>query len=237
MKQEKHKSYRRCGTFPDPEKPSYQLDPDDDTEEGGFSGSLVALNWNCCRLGNPATVQRLWEIQKRNSPDICFLMETKNDLEMIENNLHWLPLDNFHEVPPNSPRSGGLFPTWKNDIQLTIKGSNKNFIDTLITEKGITFQMTFVYGEQDHTKRLAIWNELSTLHPPSGKPWLLTGDFNEITDNSEKKEEVREQRVHYAHSEPSYQKMSSLMLNTMEIFSPEEARGTHIWYNAAWTDP
>ncbi|XP_013751397.2 uncharacterized protein LOC106453727 [Brassica napus] len=164
----------------------------DNSKEGGFSGSatpgsLVALSWNICGLGNPATVQRLREIHKRNAPDIYFLMETKNDLDMIKKTLHWLPLDNYHEVPPNSPGSGGLFLTWKNDIQLTVRASNKNFIDTLITEKCMTFQMTFVYGEPDHTKRLVVWNELSTLHPPTGKHWLLTGDFNEITDNSEKK--------------------------------------------------
>lgn len=127
MKQEKHKSYRRCGTFPDPEKPSYQLDPGDDPEEGRFSGSLVALNWNCCRLGNPATVQRLWEIQKRNSPDICFLMETKNDLEMIENNLHWLPLDNFHEVPLTVQEVKDCSPpgrmTFNSQLKQTIKTS------------------------------------------------------------------------------------------------------------------
>lgn len=70
---------------------------------------------------------------------------------------------------------------------LTIRSSCKNYIDTEITEKGITFQMMFVYGEPDHSKRLIIWNELSTLQPSAGQPWLLTGDFNEITENSEKK--------------------------------------------------
>ena len=114
-------------------------------------------------------------------------METKNNLEIVKKKLQGLPLDNYHEVPPNSSGSGGLFLIWKNDIQLTVRASNKNFIDTLITEKGNTFQVTFVYGEPDHTKRLAVWDELSSLQPATGEPWFLTGDFNEITDNSEKK--------------------------------------------------
>ncbi|CDY34449.1 BnaC01g21840D [Brassica napus] len=120
-------------------------------------------------------VQRLREIHKRNFPDIYILMETKNNLETVKKKLQGLPLDNNHEVPPNSPGSGGLFLIWKNDIQLTVRTSNKNFIDTLITEKGITFQVTFVYGEPDHTKRLAVWNELSSLQPATGDPWFLTG--------------------------------------------------------------
>lgn len=32
-----------------------------------------------------------------------------------------------------------------------------------------------------------MWNALSSLQPASGYPWFLTGDFNELTDNGEKK--------------------------------------------------
>lgn len=79
-------------------------------------------------------------------------METKNNLDMIKKTLQWLPLDNFHEVPPNAPGGGGLFLIWKNDIQLTVRESNKNFIDTIITQKEMTFHITFVYGEPDQAK-------------------------------------------------------------------------------------
>ena len=82
----------------------------------------------------------------------------------------------------NGPGSGGLFLIWNNDIQLTVRASNKNYIDTLIVQKGVTFQITFVYGEPDHTKRAAVWNEIADLQPAAGNPWFLT-----ITDNSEKK--------------------------------------------------
>lgn len=40
-------------------------------------------------------------------------------------------------------------------------------IQTCISYKGIAFQSTFVYGEPDHTKKLAIWNEITALQPPS----------------------------------------------------------------------
>ena len=38
----------------------------------------------------------------------------------------------------------------------------------------------------DHAKRNAVWNELTALRPQDGEPWFLTGDFNELIDNSEK---------------------------------------------------
>ncbi|KAG2292282.1 hypothetical protein Bca52824_038951 [Brassica carinata] len=51
---------------------------------------------------------------------------------------------------------------------------------------GISFHATFVYGEPDHSKRIAVWNTLSDLHPNANEAWFLTGDFNEIVDNNEK---------------------------------------------------
>ena len=89
-------------------------------------------------------------------------------------------------MEPQSPRGGGLFLSWKKDINLTVITFINNFIDTSISYKRNTFHTTFVYGEPDHTKRQQVWNNISILHPPMGGPWFLIRDFNEIIDNSEK---------------------------------------------------
>ncbi|CAN6975658.1 unnamed protein product, partial [Brassica rapa subsp. trilocularis] len=68
----------------------------------------------------------------RISPDILFLMETKNNSEMVLDTLKWLPIENHHAVPPQTPGGGGLFLIWKKDIDLTVRTSTKNFIDTVI---------------------------------------------------------------------------------------------------------
>lgn len=114
-------------------------------------------------------------------------METKNTEEMISRELPWLQQENNLIVPPNSPGGGGLVLSWKKDVELTVLSSSQNFIDTRITSKGKSFLATFVYGEPDHTKRNAYWETLANLHPNQGGPWFLTGDFNELIDNSEKK--------------------------------------------------
>lgn len=72
-------------------------------------------------------------------------------------------------------------------MEVSVLSASQNFIDTRVTSKGKSFLATFVYGEPDHTKRNAIWNALSNLHPNPKGPWFLTGDFNELIDNSEKK--------------------------------------------------
>lgn len=137
-------------------------------------------------MGNPTTGQRIRKIHKKNAPDIIFLCETKNPTDMIRKELQWFNSDKFIAVPPQTPGSGGLFLTWRQDIELTVISSTKNFIDTSISYKGKEFHATFVYGEPDHTKRQEVWNDITNLQKNSEDPWFLIGDFNEIVDNSEK---------------------------------------------------
>lgn len=113
-------------------------------------------------------------------------METKNSYEKTLEDLQWLILEKYHTVPPETPRAGGLFLFWKKKIELTVLSSNKRYIDTIISNKGISFHTTFVYGELEQPRRQAFWENLSTLHSDNTTPWFLTGDFNEIIDNSEK---------------------------------------------------
>lgn len=114
-------------------------------------------------------------------------METKNTEETIRKELHWLKEENNFIVPPHSFGGGGFLLSSKKDVDVTVLSSSQNFIDTKIISKGTSFLATFVYGEPDHTKRNAFWSTLSALHPEPKGPWFLTGDFNELIDNSEKK--------------------------------------------------
>lgn len=113
-------------------------------------------------------------------------METKNPDEKVQEDLEFLQLEQSHLVSPHSPGGGGLYLGWKKEVNLTILSSTHNYIDAHISYKGVAIHATFTYGEPDYTKRQAIWNELSLLHPDPESPWFLTGDFNEIIDNSEK---------------------------------------------------
>lgn len=113
-------------------------------------------------------------------------METKNPDVKTLKELQWLIPEKYYTVPPESPGSGGLFLYWKKEINLTINSATKNFTDTTISYKGVDFHTTFVYGEPDQTKRQEVWDELSNLQDKNSNPWYLTGDFNEIIDNSEK---------------------------------------------------
>ncbi|KAF2595846.1 hypothetical protein F2Q68_00012364 [Brassica cretica] len=97
------------------------------------------------------------------------------------------PQNKKHKREPLKANPQSFFLIWSKDIELTVNSSSPNHIDTTIISKGIPFRATFVYGEPDHSKRQAIWQMLTNLQPANGEPWFLSGDFNEIIDNSEKK--------------------------------------------------
>lgn len=43
-----------------------------------------------------------------------------------------------------------------------------------------------IYGNPKHALRRHQWVQLVNLQPPSNHPWIVLGDFNDITHHSEK---------------------------------------------------
>lgn len=112
-------------------------------------------------------------------------METKNPDEFVLMELEFLDQYEHFLVLPERPTSGGLALFWKKDLNLKVLSANKNVI-TEVIHKGIFFYGSFIYGEPDVAKRCTIWNKLLPISANRDQPWFLTGDFNEIIDNSEK---------------------------------------------------
>ena len=97
-------------------------------------------------------------------------------------------LDSFKHflLPPIRPGSGGLALFWDQDVDLQILSSTKNYIDTHISYKGRSFHSMFIYGEPEIANRASFWDHISSFTTNRDTPWMVTGDLNEIVDNSEK---------------------------------------------------
>ena len=75
---------------------------------------------------------------------------------------------------------------WNSCIDIQIVSSRHNFIDTTAVVKGHAFNCTFTYGAPNMRKRQEVWDSLAAISSSRPGPWFLTGDFNEMIENSEK---------------------------------------------------
>ena len=94
--------------------------------------------------------------------------------------------ESYFLVSPTTASSGGLALLWRSDVNIQIMSSNQNFIDAHISFKNVSFNSTFVYGAPEIPNRQAVWDQLSTISDNRDNPWFITGDFNEIINNTEK---------------------------------------------------
>ena len=143
------------------------------------------MSWNCQGLGNPSTIRRLKEVKKNILPDIMFLMETNNGDDFIKDKLKDLHYPHYFSIPPNG-LSGGLALLWTDNIKIDILEASANIIDAKVVFKGSPSFISFIYGAPMVENRAAFWANVARVGAGRELPWLLTGDFNDILDNSEK---------------------------------------------------
>lgn len=75
---------------------------------------------------------------------------------------------------------------WREGVDLSILEALPNLIDTKVSFKGVSSFITFVYGVPSAANRAEFSAKLNVVGFNRESPWLLTGDFNDILDNSEK---------------------------------------------------
>ena len=145
------------------------------------------LNWNCQGLRNPQTVNALKKVVKKEEPKIVFLMEMKS-------NKDWMVMvcDKYefkHGVFVSSNEmNGGLALMWKEDIKVELQTFSPSHVDALV-DGGIEYgwwRVMDFYGNLEMAKRPEAWVKLKQLSTTSTLPWIVIGDFNEITGMSKK---------------------------------------------------
>ncbi|XP_043693127.1 uncharacterized protein LOC122643577 [Telopea speciosissima] len=145
------------------------------------------LGWNCQGLGRPSTVRALHHLLRRDNPDVVFLRETKSKDAVIERIMR---RGNFHGLVMVKPEgaAGSLALLWKENVKLSIKIAEKNFIDMEISMvDAMPFLLTCVYGDPIKHRRKLVWDRrVCALHSHQQHRWLCYGDFNSYLSWHEK---------------------------------------------------
>lgn len=141
---------------------------------------MSLISWNCCGVGNAATVRELREIAKNFPPTVLCILETQINKERVEVLAGTLGYDNGYTVS-SKDRGGGLEVLWNNPINIEILGYSVYHIDCSVHDPGFDpWRMALIYGEaQTHLRHQTrdIMKGISTF---SDLPWLCIGAFNEI---------------------------------------------------------
>ncbi|KAH7855780.1 hypothetical protein Vadar_028753 [Vaccinium darrowii] len=147
---------------------------------------MNALVWNCQGVGNPLTVSRLKEFWRLHSPDLVFLMETKNK----DSYLLWLQkhlgVDGgcFFVNPVGLAR--GLCLYWRKEVSFQIIFSSAHVIDGYVTKGQYRCRVTLVHAPNSAQDRRGLWEHLLETTRTESLDWLVGGDFNAITHADEK---------------------------------------------------
>ena len=150
---------------------------------------MSCLVWNRHGLGNLCTVNELTEMVQAKDLSVMFLAETWADEARLKDVKRKIQFENMF-VSPRTSRGGGLVMFWRSTIDVSVEGSDKNHIDTIInknkeSEESEWYFIGF-YGEPDTQKRIESWDLLRALKRKFQSLWLCAVDFNELVRGEEK---------------------------------------------------
>ena len=150
---------------------------------------MNVIAWNCRGLGSSLAVRTLTVEVRTKKPLLVFLLETKAGTSRIKSIQNKLDYTQGITIPSDG-RSGGLAMLWREGTDVRFKSCSNSHIDVEIHERSSVapWRVTGFYGQPDAAKRFISWQLMEVLKKQSNLPWVVFGDFNEISQSDEKLE-------------------------------------------------
>ncbi|XP_057811420.1 uncharacterized protein LOC131025639 [Salvia miltiorrhiza] len=147
---------------------------------------MICLVWNARGLGSSHAFHELRRLVTGYSPLVQFICETKVTTKKCN---WWRSVLHFDGqlVVDSKGASGGLMLLWNEPCVVNVSSFSDGHIDCVIQNNDILWRFTGFYGNPDVQKRHHSWTLMQRL-ATSGMlniPWLIGGDFNEITNRAE----------------------------------------------------
>ncbi|XP_072055927.1 uncharacterized protein [Arachis hypogaea] len=150
--------------------------------------SMIILSWNYRGAASSAFCRTLKEFVGMHKPNVVILLETRCSGETAERTIRNCGFDHWH-IKEAVGYSGGIWVMWKDpDLVINVIESKLQYDHMKVRSRDEKeWLLTAVYASPHENKRRELWNELKGVGGRMTEDWLMVGDFNKISDPSEKK--------------------------------------------------
>lgn len=146
------------------------------------------LAWNCRGTGSPDTLRAIVRMIRDHKPDILFLMETRVSSTRVR---YLLKNSSFTNLAAIEARgfSGGLWVFWnETTTPLRVLSYTAQAMNVGILKDGqVDLVLTLVYASPTFSIRQQFHQYIETISPIIHVPWLIIGDFNQVTCQEDKR--------------------------------------------------
>ncbi|XP_078163844.1 uncharacterized protein LOC144558800 [Carex rostrata] len=148
---------------------------------------MSVFSWNCRGSGGPSTISNLSRYLRSTGAPLAFISETKCSEKTAGKRIARLPLQNC-EIIPSQGRGGGLWMILGNEVSVNVLETSFSFIVAKVQfgPAAKPWLLFAAYDDCDDRRNIEIWNKLSDYTATCELPVCAIGDFNCITDQSEK---------------------------------------------------
>ncbi|KAG5582631.1 hypothetical protein H5410_053258 [Solanum commersonii] len=89
----------------------------------------------------------------------------------------------------HSNSNNKIWTFWSNDFEVKVQDNSQQQVTFQVCHKdtNVMYHLTNVYAKCRTTLRKELWTELVTISNRLNGPWAVVGDFNVISDSTEKK--------------------------------------------------
>lgn len=142
----------------------------------------MILVWNVLGATRKAFGLALKEVRHRFKPKIVVLVETRCSSDNAQKIIRRMGFK-FQLLEEARGMSGGIWILWDDpDISISLVCSHHQFVHCHIQGVGRKpWFFTAVYGSPREAEWRSLWEELSNIAVSMVEPWMLAGDFNDIS--------------------------------------------------------
>ncbi|CAN6698982.1 unnamed protein product [Malus baccata var. baccata] len=148
---------------------------------------MMIITWNCQGIRGDLTVDNLLEQNRRYTPDMVILLETKNNSRSFTHLKRRLGMEHWFVVEPRGI-GGGLCVFWRDATSVVLMKSEDFLVELKLWDEKMNcnWRLFAIYASTDDKKRREQWKEVSKRIGQDRDRCLLLGDFNDILCNEEK---------------------------------------------------